>query len=247
MKNENLWTETKYEWHKGALRGSRNREHLARSSRISADAAAEYIQGQVDIICGDLADLGCGTVPLYEVYKARADTITCIDWGESKHDLQYADILCDLNEAIPIGDESFDTVVLTDVLEHIGNPANLISEISRMLRPGGTLLATVPFVYPLHEQPYDFTRFTRYGLEKILTETGFSEIQITNIGEPARVVLDIFAKGLDVAPRPFDQLVYLPVAIAQTLNATGISNLINTKFGDVMPQAYGVQAVKTRR
>ena len=71
-------------------------------------------------------DLGCGTVPLYEAYRALVSAITCVDWGESRHGAGYRDFDCDLNEPLPFADASFDTAVLSDVLEHVRAPAELL-------------------------------------------------------------------------------------------------------------------------
>lgn len=68
----------------------------------------------------------------------------------------------------PIDSCSIDGVICTQVLEHVANPESLISEIERVLKPGGKLILTVPFLWQQHEKPYDFTRFTSFGLRRLL-------------------------------------------------------------------------------
>jgi len=77
-------------------------------------------------------------------------------------------------KTIPFENDSFGLVISTQVLEHVPSPAMLIREMVRVLKPGGILILTLPFVYPEHEIPYDFFRFTRYGIEALLEENGLT-------------------------------------------------------------------------
>jgi|ERR1041384_165087 SAM-dependent methyltransferase len=74
------------------------------------------------------------------------------------------------------GGRSFDVIVLSEVLEHVPAPHLAISNIHRVLRAGGRLILTVPFLFPIHERPHDYYRYTRYGLEYLLRE--FSDVRI---------------------------------------------------------------------
>lgn len=82
------------------------------------------------------------------------------------------DIFADASQ-LPLRDASVDTVILLEVLEHLRQPAQALSEIARVLRPGGTLLLTMPFLYPVHDAPHDYQRLTRYGLVRDAEEAGF--------------------------------------------------------------------------
>ena len=73
---------------------------------------------------------------------------------------------------LPLADASCDGVLLFEVLEHLELPDASIAEIARVLRPGGQLLLSVPFLYPIHDAPHDFHRFTRYALERLLQTHG---------------------------------------------------------------------------
>ena len=83
------------------------------------------------------------------------------------------DYVCDL-DSIPVEDERYDLVLCTQVLEHLPEPADVLTELHRVLRAGGTLwLSQAPLYFPEHEQPYDFYRYTSFGLEHRLTRAGF--------------------------------------------------------------------------
>lgn len=92
-----------------------------------------------------------------------------------------ADVIGD-SCALPFDNCSFDTVIATQVIEHVAEPRAMVAEIARVLRPGGVMLITAPFAWPLHEAPHDFQRFTRYGLEHIAVTAGLTVEQIGERG-----------------------------------------------------------------
>jgi SAM-dependent methyltransferase len=73
----------------------------------------------------------------------------------------------------PLGDVNYDAVLCNQVLEHVFNPHKFLSELARVLKPGGRLLLTVPFVSDEHEQPFDWARYTTFGLRAMLERQGF--------------------------------------------------------------------------
>jgi SAM-dependent methyltransferase len=74
--------------------------------------------------------------------------------------------------ALPFADATFDTVLLLEVLEHVADARAVLAEIARVLKPGGVLLLSVPFLYPLHDAPHDYRRFTAPGLEAAVRRAG---------------------------------------------------------------------------
>ena len=75
-----------------------------------------------------------------------------------------ADIVADLNKPLPIESEVADVVVSISVLEHLCEPMTMLSESFRILKPGGSILLQVPWQWWIHEAPYDFYRYSPYGL-----------------------------------------------------------------------------------
>lgn len=84
--------------------------------------------------------------------------------------------------ALSFADASFDAVVCTQVLEHVDSPLEVLKEFRRVLRPGGRLWLSAPMAHPEHQAPYDFFRYTSYGLRSLCDRAGFSQIAIRPFG-----------------------------------------------------------------
>jgi SAM-dependent methyltransferase len=121
-------------------------------------------------------DAGAGEAPYRELFTHCEYTTT--DWTESVHPgAQRADVVASLDE-LPLADESFDVVVCTQVLEHVDDPPAVLDELHRVLRADGQLWLTVPLTWPLHEEPFDFFRYTPYSLGAMLGRAGFVDIDV---------------------------------------------------------------------
>src|SRR5688572_20355669 len=116
-------------------------------------------------------DAGSGRAPYRDLFAhAGYETADFVAVKGKKYVEQ--DYVCDL-AAIPVEDARFDHVLLTQVLEHIPEPATVLAELHRVLKPGGTLWLTAPLFYAEHERPYDFFRYTQFGLRHLLEGAGF--------------------------------------------------------------------------
>ena len=127
---------------------------------------------------GTVYDLGCGERP-YEQYILKfADKYIGVDWGKTLHNLK-ADIVSDLNKPLPIDSEIADIVTSFQVMEHLCEPQNMLNEANRILKKNGKIILTVPFQWWVHEAPYDYYRYTTYGLQYMFEKAGFKNINIT--------------------------------------------------------------------
>ena len=197
MRDAASWTATKYVFKGKELRGSRDPRFVRLESRLITDLIAAAYQRNLPSRCrGRLLDLGCGSVPLYGLYRSLPTTVVCADWANSLHGNAHFDVLCDVNRPLPFVDRSFDIVVLSDVLEHVAEPAELISEIARVLTTGGDLLMSVPFLYWIHEAPHDYFRYTEFALRRLLERAGLRVISVESLGGLPEVLADLTAKGL---------------------------------------------------
>jgi len=131
-----------------------------------------------DVIKGKVLDMGCGKCPYKEEILLTASEYVGVDWGKSYHGDEQVNIFADLNEELPFEDDTADTIVTFQALEHLKEPAYFISECYRVLKKDGSIFVTVPFMWHLHERPYDYYRFTEYGLKYIFEKAGFKDIRI---------------------------------------------------------------------
>ena len=135
-----------------------------------------------------LLDLGCGVKPFLPVYGRYAASSVGIDVEHSPHGTQVADKIYD-GKNIPYPDGEFDYVFCTEVMEHVPEPAAFLREIHRVMKPGGVLIMTTPFLVPLHEEPHDYYRYTIHGIRHLLSGAGFSNTQVEPFGEYFAVVI----------------------------------------------------------
>ena len=101
--------------------------------------------------------------------------------GENRWNYTNLDYVAPLHE-MPIDDNQFDAVLCTQVLEHLEWPRESVKEMYRVLKPGGVLYITAPMAHAEHQTPYDFFRYTSYGLESICKHAGFHDIKIIPFG-----------------------------------------------------------------
>jgi SAM-dependent methyltransferase len=147
-------------------------------------------------------DAGAGAAP-YRGLFAHCEYLTQ-DWPASVHEAaQTTDIVADLHE-LPIEDGRFGFVLCTEVLEHVADPPRVLRELHRVLRPGGGLLLTVPFVFELHEEPHDHWRYTSHGLRRLLTEAGFTVASIEPLSGWFSTLAQVLRNG-GIAMRPADR------------------------------------------
>lgn len=107
------------------------------------------------------------------------------------------DIFADASR-LPLRDASIDTVLMLEVLEHLRHPAQALSEITRVLRPGGQLLLTMPFLYPVHDAPHDYQRYTCHGLAREMEAAGLiADSPTANLGsiQTAGLLLNLALGG----------------------------------------------------
>jgi SAM-dependent methyltransferase len=137
----------------------------------------DKIRANLHELRGTVVDLGCGTRPYEADVLSRAQRYVGLDWQNTLHGLR-ADVAADVSRPLPLRDGAADAVTAFEVLEHLAEPGAMLAEAHRVLRPGGVLLLSVPFQWWVHEEPWDFYRFTRFGLAHLLKKAGFAEPRI---------------------------------------------------------------------
>lgn len=244
MKDRDSWRPSKFVYRRGRLIASRDTDEVAVGSRLMVDRVARCYDANLRRHAkGVLVDLGCGTVPLYRAYADLVTEVVCADLGGTPH-ARHLDVECDLNERLPFADRTFDTIVLSDVLEHIARPEMLWAEMARILAPGGEILMNVPFYYWIHAGPYDFYRYTEFALRRFVEHAGLELVQLDVIGGAPEVLADVVAKNFARVP-----VVGYPVAVAvqwatKAVTATRFGRKVSRVTGATFPFGYFLVARK---
>lgn len=144
-----------------------------------------FINKSLSNFHGSLLDIGCGKMPYKEFILKNSsvqnyvglDIETAINYDLNiKPDFVWDGVL------MPFEDAAFDCAIATEVLEHCPEPELVLNETYRVLKAGGMLFFTVPFLWNLHEVPNDEYRYTPFSLERHLSNSGFTNIQINALG-----------------------------------------------------------------
>ncbi len=170
--------------------------HFEASIETAADTfAASLPQG------ARVLDAGAGEGSYRRLFTRQRYTGIDLGIGDDQWDYTSLDAVADLT-AIPFRDASFDAVVNIVTLEHVREPASVLLELSRVLRPGGRLLLVVPHEWEEHQTPHDYFRYTRYGLKYLLERSGFGSFEIEPVGGYFRLLSRRLLNGLQFFPGP---------------------------------------------
>lgn len=155
---------------------------------------------------GVILDVGCGYMPYKSIIlspPSRAVRYIGLDLCGNTF---VPDIVWD-GRFIPLADSSVDSAMLTEVLEHCPDAESVLKEVHRVLRPGGFLFLTVPFIWPIHDIPHDEFRYTPFALHSILEQAGFLNPTIEATG--GRHAVLALTLGLWVRRRPLTSRIHV--------------------------------------
>jgi SAM-dependent methyltransferase len=245
MNNKDKWTPSKFVYKNNKLIGSRSPGAMHVGSRLMADIVAAWYDTYLPQYAkGKLVDLGCGKVPLFEAYRDYVTDNICVDWENTRHQNEYLDYECDLSQDLPFPDGEFDTIILSDVLEHIPQPEKLWQEMSRILQPQGVALINVPFFYCLHEAPYDFYRYSEYALRRMADLAGFRIIILKPLGGTPEILADMLAKHFQFVPVIGKSLAIAVQSLVSLFGKTTPGQKISAETSQAFPLGYFLIAEK---
>lgn len=196
-------------------------------------------------LTGTILDVGCAQGKPRRYLPAGANYVgldyfyTATEWYGTRPDV-FGDA-----QALPFNDTSIDHALLLDVLEHIPDPGRCLGELNRVLKTNGSLTIQVPFLYPVHDAPVDYHRWTIFGLRRAAANHGFAITEEIAIGHP----LETAALNTNIAmsktainwirgKNPLLVLtILLPLAVAITNSAAWLFALLSSS-DDLMPYAY---------
>lgn len=126
---------------------------------------------------GRLIDIGCGIKPYQILLSPYVSEHIGVDQPQTFHAKSNIDLFSTAYE-IGIANDAFDCAICTSVLEHLEEPEIALRECFRVIKPGGRVIYSVPFIWHLHEEPRDYYRFSKYGLQYLFEKVGFEILEI---------------------------------------------------------------------
>jgi len=165
---------------------------------------------------GKLLDVGCGSKPYEKMFDVEKYIGIDIEVSGHNHSSSKVDKFYD-GKKIPLENEYFQNVFASEVFEHVFNIDELLDEISRVLKSGGKLGFTCPFVWDEHEQPYDFARYTSFAVEHLLDAHGFKLVQLTKSTGYFETVMQMLSAYIyqHVLPKnPYIRILLTPVLVS---------------------------------
>jgi len=193
-----------------------------------------FILDQLHRSAAPLLDLGCGNRP-YKAYYPPGEALGADVVQSSTNNV---DVVIDPTVALPFPDERFESILCTQVLEHVEDPYLLITESYRVLKPRGRLILTCPFIWELHERPHDYLRFTEYWLRKTLAETGFHVEVMERQGGDLATIGQLICLSMAV------RKIHLPRVLQKMYNQFW-AFLDRRSPSECMPLNYGMVCVKS--
>jgi SAM-dependent methyltransferase len=181
--------------HKGGGEYGVNWRRVPPESVFATNRLVREIAARAGFARGVLLDIGCGTKPYRQMLAGRLTRHIGVDMPSSGHSHAGMDGHASAL-ALPFRTASFDSVLCTEVLEHVPDPHRAYAEIARVLAPGGCALVTTPFLYRVHEAPHDFFRFTAFAHRRLAADAGLDVEEIAPRGGYPSVLTDLLVKGL---------------------------------------------------
>ena len=154
---------------------------------IVRTAIRRALAKQLPRFSGSFLDIGCGFQPYRGMITSAPSKVTryvgmdlgnggVATSGKLKPDVEWD------GARMPLDDATFDSAMATEVLEHCPDPLLVLRESHRVLKPGGVFFFTVPFLWPLHDVPYDEYRYTPFAMERLLKQADFTDINVKPFG-----------------------------------------------------------------
>lgn len=208
---------------------------------------ARGLRSDVASLAGTVLDVGCADRWVESRCAAGAQYIG-LDLPVTGKGLYAAvpDIFADAAR-LPLIDASVDAVVCLEVLEHVRLPAAALAEFARVLKPGGVMIFSMPFMYPIHDAPHDFQRLTEYGLRRDLDAAGFDIVRMEKLGHAvhaAALLLCLALVGGLYERRSWFDYLRMPLAAVAVLIVNLLASVVAWMTPDwsALGSGYEIQA-----
>ena len=180
--------------------------HFECAIETAVSQFARGLPGQARVL-----DAGAGEGQYRRLFNTHRYTGVDLAVGDVHWNYSRLDAVADLN-ALPFAAATFDAALNVVTLEHLTDPALALSEIARVLKPGGSLFLVAPLEWEEHQQPHDFFRYTRYGLKLLLTRAGFGDLELTPAGGYFRLLSRRLLNGLQFFMEGPRWILFAPIA-----------------------------------
>lgn len=174
------------------------------------------ITSNTEYLSGRLLDFGCGDKPYKKFISVQEYIGLEIESIEQAHNSEEIDVYYD-GITIPFNDNHFDSVFSSEVFEHVFNLEQVLKELHRVLKPGGNMLITLPFVWYEHSIPWDFARYTSFGIKYLLEQNGFEVVvseKTTNYVETVFQVWNAYIYESVLPRNKWLKTIFTPILIA---------------------------------
>jgi SAM-dependent methyltransferase len=159
-----------------------------------------------------LLDAGCGEASHRRHFPHVRYTGVDLGVGDAAWDYSAVSAFSDLC-ALPFASRSFDAAIHIVTLEHLPEPARALAELARVLKPGAPLLLAAPHDWEVHQAPHDYYRYTRHGLEWLLSQSGFETLDLQPAGGFFRLLARRMLNAVAFFPvwlKPLALLLFVP-------------------------------------
>jgi SAM-dependent methyltransferase len=181
-------------------------------------------------LSGRTLDVGCGIKPYQSLTNASEYIGLEIDSVEGQAG-SAADVYYD-GTTFPFDDQSFDSLLINQVFEHVFNPEDFLGEVNRVTKTGGLVLITVPFVWDEHLQPLDYARYSSFGLRHVLETHGFKVVDFRKSMNDVRAIFQLI--NAYTYKKTLSNSRYLNVLVTIVLMAP--VNLLGEALGWLLPR-----------
>ena len=190
------------------------------------------IRSYAHYMSGRLLDFGCGSKPFKKLFDVEEYIGLDIEKNDQRDINNDIDFYYDGN-TIPFKDNYFDCIFSSEVFEHVFNLENILQELNRVCKSGGYILITVPFIWDEHEVPYDFGRYTSYGICHLLQNNSFEVIEQKKTTNYVQTVFQMWNTYIykHIFKHKLAKLLLTPIVIAPvTIFALIISKILPQNF-----------------
>ena len=204
---------------------------------LVARGAEKHLQAVAGLLHGKVLDVGSGDRPLENYLKSQVRYIG-LDYPPSGQ--RYRKLPHVWGDAIhlPFRSATIDSLVLLEVLEHLPYPGLALNEAARVLKDGGIAVVSVPFLYPIHDAPFDFGRITQYQIKRLAADTGFEVLRLTERGKALETATMLACLALaQTAIEALQKRTLMVLILLPTLLMVPILNI----FGYVLSSLFPVR------